>query len=181
MVCRQGSIFVRVKMILKTNIRFLFFTAIAMLLLAGCLKKITYPTTPVIKFGTFTRYVNAQGADSAANIAITYTDGEGDIGLTQGDTIAPYVGTFYYNCFLEYYEKQNGIWVKPPINPPFYYRIPPLINGDGQAIEGTIGIRLSAPFFSPSAFDTIKFSIKIADRALHESNVVETPEIVVVK
>ncbi len=163
-----------------TNINFLLFAAIAMPLFASCLKKKEYPSVPAIEFSSFTGFKNIQGKDSAAIIAITYTDGEGDIGLTQADTIAPYVGTYYYNCFLEYYELQNGVWVKPTLNPPFYYRIPPLVDVD-QAVEGTIGIRLSAPFFSPSAFDTIKFSLKIADRALHESNVVETPAIVVVK
>lgn len=167
-------------MFCMTNIKYLLFYTIACGLLTGCLKETEYPSTPVIEFTGFTAYRNVAGHDSAAVLSISYTDGEGDIGLTQADTVAPYTGTYYYNCFLEYYEKQNGQWVQPPVNPPFYYRIPKLVD-QNQPVKGTLQVSLAAPYFSPSAFDTIKFSIKIADRALHESNVVETPPIVVVK
>lgn len=135
---------------------------------------------PSITYKGFGIYTNQAGSDSAAVISLTYTDGDGDIGLNQGDTIAPFTGQYYYNCFVEYYEKQNGVWVKPVLNPPFFYRIPPLHN-EVATIEGTIDIKLGAPFYSPSPFDTIKYTIQLADRALHLSNVIETPEIVVNK
>ena len=168
-------------MISTTNIKYLLFIPTALLLLSGCLKKKEYPSAPVIEFNGFNAFKNVQGKDSAAVVVIHYTDGEGDIGLTQADTIAPFEGIYYYNCFLEYYEKQHGVWIKPALSLPFYYRIPPLLDNGQQAVDGTIEISLSAPYFSPSAFDTIKFSAKIVDHALHESNTIETPEIVVVK
>lgn len=168
-------------MVSTTNIKYLLFLAIPTLW-ASCLKQKEFPTTPAITYNNFTKYINAQGNDSAAVLSISYTDGDGDIGLSQGDTVAPYTGTYYYNCFLEYYEKQNGVWIKPNIPVPFYYRIPPLLQDGQKAVEGDINVYLPYPYFSPvSPYDTIKFSIKIADRQLHESNVVETPEIVVVK
>lgn len=142
----------------------------------GCLDRQEYPSTPQITYSGIQLFQNVAGNDSAAVIQVRFTDGDGNIGLNQGDTLAPYTGQFYYNCFIEYYELQNGTWVKPALNPPFYYRIPPL-SGNQHAIEGTIDIRLNAPFYSPSAFDTIKYSVTIADRALNLSNTVETPAI----
>lgn len=168
-------------MFIKTNIKYLLFGAIVVPILAGCLKKEEYPSEPVIELEGFSTFKNAQGKDSAAVISLSYTDNEGDIGLSQADTVAPFTGQYYYNCYLEYYELQNGVWVKPALVVPFYYRIPPLLDGGSQPVKGTVEIRLSAPFFSPSAYDTIKFSAQLADRALHLSNVVETAPVVVVK
>jgi hypothetical protein len=163
-----------VTMIIKPNIRYAIIMLLIGILAVGCLKRKEYSTTPQITYNSFQLFQNVAGNDSVAFLQVSYTDGDGNIGLSQGDTLAPYTGQFYYNCFVEYYELQNGVWVKPVLNPPFYYRIPPL-NDNEHAIEGTIDIRLNAPFVSPSAFDTIKYSITIADRALNLSNTVETP------
>jgi hypothetical protein len=163
-----------VVMIKGPNIQYAILIPLLAVLAMGCLDRKEYPITPQITYSGFQLFQNVAGNDSVAIIQVAFTDGDGNIGLNQGDTLAPYTGQFYFNCFIEYYELQNGVWVKPPLNPPFYYRIPPL-SDNHHAIEGTIDIRLNAPFFSPSAFDTIKYSITIADRDLHLSNTVETP------
>lgn len=158
------------------NIQHAAIWLLSSLLCVGCLKREEYPATPVITCAGTQLFQNVAGNDSAAIIQLTYTDGDGNIGLAQGDTALPYKGQFYYNCFVEYYEKQNGVWIKPPLNPPFYYRLPPLYEGS-NGITGTIDIKLNAPFYSPSPFDTFKYSITIADRALNLSNTVETQEL----
>lgn len=164
----------------NSNIKYLLFIVCSAIIMQSCLKRKEYPVVPALTYSSFGIYTNQAGNDSAAVITVNYTDGDSDIGLNQADTLAPFTGQFYYNCFVEYYELQQGVWVKPVLNPPFYYRIPPLYNGS-QAIEGNINIELNAPFYSPSPYDTIKYTIQIADRALHLSNIVETPAIVVNK
>jgi hypothetical protein len=60
-------------------------------------------------------------------------------------------------------------------------RIPNITpEGQNKTLEGEIDIALyiNNPL---SSFDTIKFQAYIFDRALHQSNTIETPEIVVVK
>lgn len=161
-------------MVKKSNIRYAIIMLLFGILAVGCLKRKEYPITPQITYKGFQLFQNVAGNDSVAVLQVNYTDGDGNIGLNQGDTLAPYTGQFYFNCFVEYWELQHGVWVKPPVNPPFYYRLPPL-NDTEHAIEGTIDIRLNAPFVSPSAFDTIKYTVTIADRALNLSNTVETP------
>lgn len=167
-------------MVKVSNIRGLFLLVTIGCVLGSCLDKKEYDETPEISIEGYNLIKAQSGKDSVMHLFIHYTDGDGNIGLTQGDTVAPYVGQYYYNCFLEYYELQNGQWELINLPLPFYYRIPPL-EEDGKDIEGVIDVRLSSPFFSPSQYDTIKFSVKIVDRDLNESNLVETGPIVVDK
>lgn len=118
----------------------------------------------------------------SAFLTIGFKDGGGDIGLRENDTLPPYDKTskYYYNLFLDYYEKENGQWVKQEINPPFYYRIPYLQNQtNNNYLEGEIMVTLIAPYYNPfSNVPEYKYSIQLVDRALNESNVVETGTLV---
>lgn len=144
----------------------------------SCLKKKEFPDEPAITFGSFV----ADGTEGT--LYINFTDGDGDIGLAEGDTVAPYnVGSdFYYNFYLDYYEKQNGVWVqRTDLNPPFYYRVPVLTpSGQSKALEGEIQVDIRPFYYDPtSIYDTIMYKIRLADRALNISNEVESDEIVI--
>lgn len=147
----------------------------------SCFKEDEYPVEPVISEPVFTDMI-----DSAV-LLFHFTDGDGDIGLNDNELSPPYDSTsyYYYNIYIGYYEKDdvNG-WEQGTDlagNPIFFkYRIERIeIKGKQRGIKGTIEVVMNDfqnPFSDQS--DTIKFSIKLIDRALNESNVIETTEIV---
>lgn len=140
------------------------------MVVSSCLKKETASPVPLIEFKDFI------ANKDTANLYINFTDGDGDIGLTQTDTVAPN----NYNCFISYIEKQNGIWVKRVLPFDFNYRIP-IVNTSSKkkTIKGEIKITIKPYYYDPfSKFDTIKYEIYIVDKALNKSNVITTREII---
>ncbi len=153
-------------------------TLLGCLLLQACYKPDEFPDEPSLTFEEF-----KVKDDSTARLKVSFTDGDGNIGLKEGDTTGKFSpgSRYHYNLFLEYYEKQNGKWVHRDLDPPFYYRIPPLKpKGQSKALKGDIEVELEPTYFDPtSPYDTIKYSIKLADRELNESEAVETDPIIV--
>jgi len=163
----------------KQHLFHLAFFAGVLLLFAGCMKKQSYPDTPQISLLGFETFYDTAWVLRTGILAISYQDGNGDIGLNTGDTFSPYQrgGPYYYNFVIDYFEKQNGVFTKVDLAIPFSRRIPVLTPDDpGRAIKGfiydTIGL------YPPPLHDTIKFEVYIYDRALNKSNVITTPEII---
>lgn len=155
---------------MKTFSKKLFLVIIAGCFFSSCLKKTEYPVEPIIK------YVDFIPSGDSARFIFSFTDGDGDIGVSQSDTVAPYD----YNMFLKYFEKQNGIFVEILPTVPFNYRIPVITpEGQNKTLEGEIAIRINFYYNPFSPYDTIKYSAYIMDRALHKSNTIETREIIV--
>ena len=144
----------------------------------SCQKFEEFPPTPEIAFNDFTLLVDTAGVARKALLSISYRDGDGDIGLEQGDTLEPYQigGDFYYNYIITMHELQNGVFVTMPFN--FNVRIKPLLSKDQKkSIKGIIEDKID--IYDPtSTFDTIRFSVKLIDRALNVSNEVITPAFV---
>ena len=158
--------------------KILFFLFLCCLLFqVACKKGPEYPIEPAITFKDFVKIPNNTGHDDKANLIISFTDGDGDIGLEEGDTMSPYNSTskYYYNFFITYYEVKNGI--DSLIELPFTNnsRIPVITpTGRNKAIKGDIQIELFIR--NPTAInDSICFDVSICDRALHVSNVIRTP------
>ncbi|HQW85680.1 MAG TPA: hypothetical protein PLH93_00770 [Flavobacteriales bacterium] len=150
--------------------------ALALLLLtAGCQRTEEFPVEPRIELKSFTTH------GDSASLVITFTDGDGDIGLGQGDTLPPYdVAPWFYNLFLDYEEKQNGVWVRPALLLPLYYRVPVITpSGQDKTLEGELAVALTPwPTIPNTPFDTVRYVVKLVDRALHESNTITTGPIV---
>lgn len=147
-------------------------------LLSGCLKTEEFPIEPTIGYKAFTQY------GDSASIVVTFTDGDGDIGLGQGDTNGAYAPgeTYYHNFFVEYYTLENGVWSDAYVFAlPLYYRVPVVTpTGQNKALEGEIAVALKPyPTLPGTSGDTIRYSVKLVDRALHESNLVYTDAVVV--
>lgn len=150
-------------------------------LMQACFKAVDYPVEPVISAPEF----NILG-DSAV-LSFQFTDGDGDIGLNDDEDEAPYDTSsyYYYNIYMDYYEKddangwQRGLDLAGD-SISFKYRIERInVKGKQRGMKGRIDVTLYTfqnPFSAQS--DTIKFKVKLIDRALHESNVIETTEIV---
>ena len=176
-------------------------TIIGLLLLAlavcSCQKPVEYPIEPKITYEGFTYLINADSTFSGDGIiAFSYTDGDGDLGLDDSDTLSPFGfhDAHYYNMVIDYMKCVNGEFVKMPLLSPhvptsptdtlvlydtvtFNARFKRLRDSEEpKAISGTMEYKLTVQNpFSPN--DTVKFEIHILDRALHESNVIQTEAI----
>ena len=172
----------------------LLFMALTML---ACQKPVEYPIEPKIAYEGFTYLFNPDSTFSGEGIiSFTYTDGDGDLGLDDSDTLPPFGfhDPYYYNLVVDYLKLENGTFVKTPLLSPhvptnpadtlvlfdtvtFNARFKRLRETeDPKAISGTMDYKMTVQNpFSPD--DTIKFEIHILDRALHESNVIQTDPI----
>lgn len=127
-------------------------------------------------------YDSGNGYDSFILVDLEYSDGDGDIGLSESDTLGEfaYRKSNFYNLYCWYLEKKNGRWVQP-MNPlsvkdtlNLHERLPNLTpSGRNKSIHGTINFNISA---RPNQYrgDTVKFRFQLVDRALHRSKMVET-------
>ncbi len=160
---------------------FLLFTVVTTVFWS-CMHDEEYPIIPEIEFKDFVLLINpANGIVERGVLKITFKDGDGDIGLKQSDTAAPYD----YNLFITYYEIRNKdtveVFLIDPISgdtSTFNARIPILTpEGSGKSISGEIEDTLW--IYDPtSEYDTIMFEAYLKDRALHESNKISTPLII---
>jgi hypothetical protein len=154
----------------------------------GCRKYDHYPIVPHIELNSFQKFADTLGIDQIGVIGLSFTDGDGDIGLTADQN----TGVYQFDLFIKYFEKQKGVFKEIILTTPnsltgkpdtlwFNGRIPYITPvGKVKAISGEITDTLFINNFV-SQYDTIKYQIYIQDRALNKSNVVETPEIVINK
>jgi len=122
----------------------------------------------------FRKYQLKDSVDALGNIAkicelhLYFTDGDGDIGLFDEDTIAP----FDYNLFVNYFETQNDSLQQRNVSPPFHIRIPNLTpSGQNKSLKVNLKYDMDVTYRNS---DTIKFELKLFDRALNESDWVGT-------
>ena len=168
------------------------------LMVVSCQKEVEYPIEPRIEYQGFTYLFDADSTFNGEGIiSFSYTDGDGDLGLDDDDTLSPFgfLDTHYYNMVVDYLKSVNGVFVKTPLLSPhvptnpvdtlvlydtvtFNARFKRLRDSEEpKAISGTMEYKLTVQNpFSPN--DTVKFEIRIFDRALHESNVIQTDPIV---
>jgi hypothetical protein len=150
---------------------------LAVLGLSGCLKTEKFPAEPKITMKSFEQF------NDSARLTISFTDGDGDIGLGQSDTNPPFDlgGGYYHNLLVDYDSLHNGTWVPVTFLVPLYYRVPVITpTGQNKALEGEISVKLAPyPIIPGTEGDSIRFRVKLIDRALHISNEVSTDAIVV--
>lgn len=152
-------------------------------LLQNCRKPEEFPSIPYLEFVSFAKITTPNGIDDKGILTLFFTDGDGDMGLSESDTLSPYNADseFHYNFFIDYFEKQNGTFVKVDLPFSLNSRIPILNTTDNsRPLKGNIEIELFINnILSP--YDTIRFECKICDRALNISNQIVTPEIIIKK
>lgn len=169
---------------MKTIIKIIIIFIIPGIFLVSCREKEEYPIIPDLVFKNFTKLVHPDGYDTLGILVVSYTDGDGDLGISQFDTNA-------YNFFVEYYVMDNGV-LEPgtiynnqtgqfdTIN--FNNRFGPLAPDDYVGwIKGDIEDTIK-PLFDPRStkeYDTIQFRVHMMDRAGHRSDTVLTPLIIV--
>lgn len=145
--------------------------------LSGCRKAEEFPEEPIIEFKSFETF------GDSASLTVSFTDGDGDIGLDDADNQPPFDSgsTYYFNLFVEYFELRNGTWEHVEFDEiQLYYRIPRITpTGQNKVLEGDLSVAIDplSLFVTPDA-DTIRYSVHIVDRALHVSNTVQTSDII---
>ena len=148
--------------------------------LTGCVKEEQYPLEPIIEFGGFATMKDISGRDSIGAVTISYTDGDGNIGLFAWDTVEPRKYNYYLK-FMQYINKQLVEFKPSDTTITFNARIPLLTPvGRNKNIKGDITNTIEL-YFARQLLqsDTIAFEIYIKDRDLNASNVVETPLFVI--
>ncbi|HQW05943.1 MAG: hypothetical protein IPH05_02800 [Flavobacteriales bacterium] len=146
-------------------------------LASGCLKTEEFPSEPVITFKSFEFF------GDSASLIISFTDGDGDVGLDASDASAPFdtSSIYYFNLFVEESERIDGEWNEVTFEDPIYYRIPRITpTGQNKSLEGEIAVAIDPfPLFITGSADTVRFSVRMVDRALNVSNTVFSDDIVV--
>lgn len=152
--------------------------------LFSCEPEDKYPIIPHIQYVALEKIANDYGYDYKAILKFYFEDGDGDLGLddTTEDMQPPFDNSsiYHYNFFISYYEKQNGTFVKVDLPAEQNARIPRLSTSSSESIDGEIAIEIFINNFT-STYDTVRFEFFIVDRALHHSNTVTTPEIIINK
>lgn len=141
--------------------------------LLSCKKIKQFPDIPYIEFVSFTKLNNV--SPQKGILCVYFTDGDGDIGFKSNENDTA------YNFFIDYYEKQEGIFVKVHLDVTHNARIP-ILNSSGhkKPLEGNIEIEIEYNNYT-SPYDTIQFECWLIDRAGNKSNHIFTPPIIVEK
>ena len=133
----------------------------------ACKKRESFSDIPYLEFS---HYELKDSVDALGNITklcelhIYFTDGDGDIGLFNDDTIAPYD----YNLFVNYFEMHNDSLQQINVNPPYHIRMPNLTpTGQNKSLKVDVKYDVNVTYRNS---DTIKFELKLFDRALNESD-----------
>lgn len=155
----------------------------AILCIASCIQFQKFPPEPYIAFVSFNKIPTGTGIDDQGTLTVSFTDGDGDVGLDEDQTEPPYdtSSIYYYNIFIKYFEKQNGQYTEVELSPSNNGRVPNLTpEGEQKALQGNISVDLfiNNPL---SIYDTIRYEVYIVDRALNHSDTITTPDIVVNK
>ena len=162
--------------------------SLVFLLMVSCQEKMEYPIEPKITYQGLSYVINADSTlTGEAVLSIGFTDGDGDLGLDDDDLSYPFGPNdpYYYNLIIDYLKWDGTHFVETPLlswnqeagvydTISFNARFKRLVaNDEVAAISGTINntLMLRNPF---SPHDTLKLRIYILDRALHESNTIET-------
>ena len=167
--------------------KMILFIVVFTFFLCACRKPVKYSDIPEIKFISIEKYMDSYG-NNCATLTFRFQDGDGDIGLNGTDIYPPFDSTsfYYYNFICDYYEKQNGVFIKidsTEIDGKMQFftlnaRIPRLSKLPEESINGEIYMDMPFYYDPFSEYDTLKLSFFIVDRKLNHSN---TEEIITTK
>jgi hypothetical protein len=177
-------VFLRFNLKLKTMgkiIHYLGTVALITLVFYACEVPRSYPDTPEIKFKSARLIDTRDTLDNKVKrilLTMSVIDGDGDVGIFFGESNNIYPGfedLDNANLFITLYEKIDGEFVKMDT---VYNYATTYLEPEGQdkslVADFEVSIDYKTVLFD---FDTIKYSFYIYDRAKHQSNIGESPEI----
>ena len=146
-------------------------------LLAGCLPRLEFPDEPTLRFADF-----VPASDGSAIMTLGFTDGDGNVGLGQTDTLPPVCSTceHHFNLVGEYQEWNGEAWDTPNLLIPYAYRVPVATpTGSSPALDGTLELVMPSWHLWGTEADSIRFLWTLWDRDLNPSNRAATPGLAV--
>jgi hypothetical protein len=153
---------------------------------SSCMKKDEFPVEPTLAYKNFIITHTMEGKADIGILVLSFTDGDGDIGLSSADTLPPFNpgSKYFFNFYITLYKKENGQYEKiifPDTNFTFNSRIPEIeLTGNSKSIKGDIEYRFDLQIMKAYLnLDTIQIETFIYDRALHKSNIIVTPDIII--
>lgn len=157
----------------KSFLQILFIAGMLMFVFNACVKKKDYPKIPSIEYKDFIPYT-----DESGDLQIKFSDGNGDIGVNEGDSTKTFFVTYYYQDtvskkFVGYYSTaindtlRTGYIINTPSDA--YLNKP---------ISGEISVRLQQ-FRHSRKIKHIKYVMYLMDKEGNKSNVVTSPDITV--
>jgi len=161
----------------RSKLQIFLLTTIIGVALYSCIEQREYPIEPAITFKSFATMKSVAGHDSIGLLTIEFTDGDGDVGLAQSDTLPPYNpgSVYYYNFFITFSQKIGNDFQE--ISTPYNSRIPD-VNPEhiDKDLIGDITIEIDLNILSlVLTSETIRMKAYMVDRALNESNTIESP------
>lgn len=161
------------------KIKYLLFIFIIIPVFDSCKKIEQLSNVPHIEFTNFSVFDTADilgNHSKGGRLRFHFEDGDGDVGLNTPGASQP----DSTDLFLTLFRIKSGVRVPAPANDPIYpssYRIPYMERlGRNKILKGTISVTFLYLFYSPG--DTISYDFYITDRALNQSNVASTTDIV---
>jgi hypothetical protein len=155
----------------KGAIGSLFF---ASLFYCSCIQGVQYPPEPKIELIGYTYKDSLDNLGNPAHLGLitfSFTDGDGDIGLSESDTAMPYD----YNLYVSRIGIQGGIKLTAE---ELNFRIPDITpSGQNKTLMGEIDVDLDI-FPVLLSYDTLYYEVYIKDRKLNMSNTITTDYIV---
>ena len=157
----------------KKVFNYLFILSSISLCLYACVKKTTYPKVPKIEYKAFFPYVG-----DSADLELKFTDGDGDIGVSESDTVRTLFVTYYYkdpvtSQFRAYYSPifndtlRTGYIVRAPND-----------SYKNKPISGEVSVRLQQ-YRHSNIVKNLKYVVYMFDKAGNKSNVFTSPELIV--
>jgi hypothetical protein len=152
------------------------YALIVTLIIAGvysCVKKKTYSQSPDIEFKDFIPYTN-----DSADMVISFSDGDGDIGKALGDSAKNLWMNYYYkDSVTGKYRLYYDSFAKDSLRTGYIIR-KPTDNYEGKPISGEVSVRINKYRHSVK-IKNFKYVIYMFDNSGNKSNVVTTPELLV--
>lgn len=164
----------------KLNIALFFLSAVA---LTNCVDIPDYSDTPEIDYNGIdqnTEVDETSGKKVRENVIITinFRDGDGDLGeeIDQRDTLK--YGEWGSYELTTARKNKDGSWSESILAEDKYKWIPVLKpDGNPGPINGKLDLNTSFLYGNSSVPVTVKFKVRIRDRALRVSNMIETDTI----
>jgi len=163
------------------NITLLIILISGMLIFSACPKPQEYSEIPEIEFK---QVILFNSHDTLGNLEKTYklrfglVDGDGNIGLEEGDTIGINVDSIYINNFITtMFEVKNGDTIVADNTETYNFRIPFIEpQGQNKLLIADVFIEWTFPYYRDTLlFDSVFFEFYIIDRELNKSNIEKTP------
>ncbi len=158
---------------------FLLISGIILFWAYSCKPPKVYPTIPSIEFKEM-QMLN--GHDTLGNpvkrviLTMSVIDGDGNIGLPDGDTLPGFDSLGNKNLFIDLWNKKDSAFEKVDLLAPNYYRTKFLVpQGQDKSLTADFEVTMDYYFFED--YDTIKYTFYIYDRDLNRSNTGESPAV----